>query len=168
MTLSISKTESTSNTNLRDMLTKLQKAVTTSLFESGTLADGSGDTKKIKLTSTIHYKINDVIYQKTTAEVAFTATTHDCVQNKFAVYAVTINAAGTLTITKGDEVASAALALAGFPAIPVDQVLIGFLLGNPTSGAFTANTSDASVLSTGTAGAYVDTPLSVNSLVEAL
>ena len=168
MTLSISKTESTSNTNLRDMLTKLQKAVTTSLFESGTLADGSGDTKKVKLTSTIHYKINDVIYQKTTAEVAFTATTHDCAKDAFAIYAITVNAAGTLTITKGTETTTAALALAGFPAIPVDQVLVGFIVGNPTSGAFTGNTSDASVLSTGTAGAYVDTPLSVNSLVEAL
>ena len=109
-----------------------------------------------------------MVYQKTSAEVAFTATTHDCVQNKFAIYAITINAAVTLKITKGTETTTAALALAGFPAIPVDEVLIGFIVGNPTSGAFTGNTSNASVLSTGTAGAYVDTPLSVNSLVEAL
>ena len=168
MTLSISKTESTSNANLRGMLTKLQKAILTSLFNSGGLADGSGVNTKVKLANTIYYKINDVIYQKTTAETAFTATTHDCEQDAFAVYAVTINAAGTITITKGTETTTAALALAGFPAIPVDQVLIGFIMGNPTSGAFTAGTSLASVLSTGTGAAYVNTPLAVNSLVEAL
>ena len=168
MTLSIAKTESTSNTNLRAALTLLQKAACNALFNSGTLADGTGDAKKLKLTSTVHYKINDVVYQKATAEVALTATTHDCAKDAFAIYAVTINAAGTITITKGSEVATAALALAAFPDIPADEVLLGFIVGNPTSGAFTAATSDLSVLSTGTAGAYVDTPLSVNSLVHAL
>lgn len=91
------------------------------------LAIGSGSKAKVLIANTVVFLIAGVFKSKTTAEIAFTATTHDIAPNassiQEAVYLLTLNAAGTATITKGTTATGAGNA--AVPAAPAGQAVIG-------------------------------------------
>lgn len=93
------------------------------------LAIGSGSKAKVKITNTVTYLIAALFKSKTTAEVAFTATTHDIPANAGSVqervYVLTLDAAGTPTITAG--VIATGSGQAAIPAPPANQAVIGYV-----------------------------------------
>lgn len=112
---------------------------------------------KVLITNTVKYLVGGFFCSKTTAEIAFTATTHDIAPSltvaQAAWYALTLDKDGTATITKG---ASARTTLATLPEIPTTGTLIGAVKVVVAVGAtgFDASTDnlDASHLTT----TYVD------------
>ena len=104
------------------------------------LTIGSGSKKKIKIANTVDYLINGVMYQKTTAEVDFTATTHDMPISSFSVYCLYINGAGTVTVVKGSTASTAAAVI--FPAPLEGQALLGYVRLATSAGAIFDATSD--------------------------
>ncbi len=99
-----------------------------SLTSAG-LAIGTASKAKIKIANTVTYLIAGEFKSKTTAEVAFTATTHDippdAVDIQEAVYLVTLQADGTPIITMGAIADGAGNAV--IPAPPAGEAVIGYL-----------------------------------------
>lgn len=97
-------------------------------MSSAGLAIGSTSKAKVKIANTVSYLINGVFKSKTTAEVAFTATTHDIEADadeaREACYLLSLDASGTATITMG-EVAGPGLSTV--PATPANQAAIGYV-----------------------------------------
>lgn len=91
------------------------------------LTIGSVAPEKVKIANTVTYLIDGVVKTKASAEVAFTAATHDIAadaQNvKEAVYLLSLAADGTPTITKGTTATGAGNA--AIPAVPANQAPIG-------------------------------------------
>lgn len=91
------------------------------------LAIGTTSAAAVKISNTVTYLIDGVFKSKTTAEVAFTATTHDIAADaaavQEAVYLVTLAADGTPTLTMG-TIASGA-GNAALPDAPTDEAVIG-------------------------------------------
>lgn len=100
----------------------------TRALASAGLAIGSSSKAKLKIANTVVYTIAGAFYSKTTAEVAFTATTMDIAANaasvQEAVYLLSLAADGTATITKGTTAAGAGNA--AIPATPASNVAIGY------------------------------------------
>lgn len=75
--------------------------------EAPGLAIGSSSKTKVLITNTFSFLAAGVPKQKTTAEIAFTATTHDVTADAGAArerwYLLSIVAAGTVTITAGTQ-----------------------------------------------------------------
>lgn len=161
MSKSITTGVTLSSADIRSALTKLQINAVDLVLSSAGLAIGSSSKKAIKIVNTIYYMIDGVLYTKASAEVAFTATTHDVANAKFAVFVLSIDSAGTVTITKSADADS--LAAVVFPTVPDDEVVIGFVIINPTgTGAFDATSTD---LDDGTVvpnAVYVNTPYPFN------
>jgi hypothetical protein len=116
-------------------------------FTTGGLAQGTGTATSVKVASTVTYLASGVFKSKTTAEVAFTTTTHDIPANaslvQERVYMITVNAAGTLAISAGSIASGAGNAL--LPERPADGICpIGYLRITVAAGAspFTANTTN--------------------------
>lgn len=97
-------------------------------MSSAGLTLGSSSKKTIKIANTVIYTIAGAFYSKATAETAFTATTHDIAADsetvQEAVYLVSLNASGTVTITKGTTATGAGNAVV--PDTPADNVAIGY------------------------------------------
>lgn len=93
------------------------------------LAIGTGSKAKVLITNTVVYQKAGRIYQKTTAEIAFTATTHDIAADagstRAAIYLLSLDTAGTATITKGTEAAT--VAACTVPATPAGNIPIGYV-----------------------------------------
>lgn len=91
------------------------------------LAIGSGSKKKVLIANTVQYRVAGVLASKTTAEVDFTATTHDIAPNantvQEAVYAISLAANGAPTVTKGTTATGAGNAVE--PDTPAANTLIG-------------------------------------------
>lgn len=91
------------------------------------LTIGSSDPAKVKIANTVTFLIGGVFKSKTTAEVAFTATTHDIAPHatlvKECVYLLSLKADGTAIITKGVIATGAGTAL--IPSTPASQAAIG-------------------------------------------
>ena len=93
------------------------------------LAIGTASAAKIKIVNTVAFLVDAVFKSKATAEVAFTAITHDITNDaavvKEAVYLVTLDSAGTPTLTKGVTATGAGNALVPNP--PSGGTVIGYL-----------------------------------------
>lgn len=94
------------------------------------LVIGSSSKAKVKIANTVSYLIDGVFKSKTTAEVAFTATTHDIPADadtvQEAVYVMTLKADGTPTLTMGDIATGAGNALyPDFADLPVGEAVVG-------------------------------------------
>lgn len=87
-------------------LNTLQDRLQNMVYTAPGLAIGSAAKAKILIANTINYSVDGLMYTKATAEVAFTATTHDLADGYEAYYYLTINAAGTVTVTMGTEALS--------------------------------------------------------------
>lgn len=96
-------------------------------FTSGGLAIGSSSKAKVKIVNTVTYLSSGIFKSKTTAEVAFTATTHDITNSttsvQEAVYLMTLAADGTPTLTMGAIATGAGNAK--FPERPATGTPIG-------------------------------------------
>lgn len=93
------------------------------------LTIGSSSKKTVKIANTVTYLAAGVFKSKTTAEKAFTATTHDITANALsvqeAVYVVSLQADGTVTLTKGTTTTGAGNA--PIPDGPANETVIGYL-----------------------------------------
>ena len=93
------------------------------------LVIGSTSKKEIKIASTTAYLNGGVFCSKTTAEVAFTVTTHDIAPSatlvQEAVYVLSLDAAGTATVTMGAIASGAGNAVV--PATPAGGTAIGYV-----------------------------------------
>lgn len=91
------------------------------------LAIGTGSAAKVKIANTVTYVHNGLAKSKTTAEVDFTATTHDIAADALTVqercYLVCLNAAGTPTLHAGDVATGSGNAV--FPETPAGLTPIG-------------------------------------------
>jgi len=118
------------NADGRQGLLKVYRAaMRNAILGSPGLAIGSGSKAKVLIANTVPFLIDGVFASKTTAEVAFTATTHDIPADadavQEAVYAYSILANGTVAVTMGAIASGAGNAIP--PAIPKGQALLGYL-----------------------------------------
>ena len=111
------------------------------------LVIGSTSKKEVKIANTFAFLKDGVWKSKSSAEVAFTATTHDIAASasnvREAVYLLTIAANGTVTITKGTE--SSGAGTAKIPELPSDSaVVMGYVRVAVAAGAtkFDATSDD--------------------------
>jgi hypothetical protein len=155
----------TSSEDIRNALEKLQINAVDSVLSSAALAIGSSSKAKVKIVNTFYYIIDGVLYSKTSAEVAFTATSHDVAADKFAVFVLSIDAAGTVTMTKSADADS--LAEIVLPAVPADEVVVGMVIINPTgTGNFDASTTELDDATVVPNAVYINTayPFNQNAL----
>jgi len=93
------------------------------------LCIGSASAAKVKIANTTKYLHNGVFKSKSSAEVAFTATTHDIPADadtiQEACYLVCLNAAGTPTLHMGEIASGSGNAL--LPEIPEGLTPIGYV-----------------------------------------
>lgn len=100
----------------------------------------------VKIANTVTFLIAGVFKSKTTADTAFTATTHDITalagSVQEAVYLVSLNASGTVTLTKGTTATGAGTALV--PATPTGNAVVGHVRVAVDAGAtdFDASSDD--------------------------
>lgn len=162
---SISTVHGLSRKNLRNVLTQVQTHLCDMALNSPGLVIGSSAAAKVKIANTVYSMIDGVLYKKTTAEVAFTATTHDVTNAKFRIFLLSLQSGGTVTITAGTE--GATLAAATLPTLPSGEVALGYVIINPTgTGNFDATSTslgDATVVPN---AVYINTtyPFNTNSM----
>ncbi len=108
---------------------------------SAGLAIGTSSKKAIKIASATKILVAGNIVTVSAAEKAFTATTHDVAHAKFAIFVLSANSAGTVTVTKSDDADT--LAEVVIPATPSGETAFGAVIINPTgTGAFDATSTD--------------------------
>lgn len=161
MAKSITTGVTLSSQDIRDSLTKLQINAVDLVLSSAALAIGTSSKAKVKIVNTFYYMIDGILYSKTSAEIAFTATTHDVANGKYAVFVLSIDSAGTVTMTKSADAAS--LDAVVFPTIPDDEVVIGFVIIHPSgTGAFDASTTELDDATVVPNAVYINTPYPFN------
>lgn len=105
----------------------LLKVVKCHGLASAGIVIGTSSAAQVKWGNSIVACVNGKIVTVTTNEVAFTATTHDIPANasvvREAVYAVEVDAAGTVTLNMG-EIASGS-GNAAWPAASTDKAVVG-------------------------------------------
>lgn len=129
-------TEALSQQELMDLFDKLNTQVRNMALSPAGLAIGSSSKTKVKIVNTTVFLSDGVFKSKSTAEVAFTATTHDIPANASTVqeacYLLTLAADGTPTLTMGAIVSgSGAAKLPGRPTTgtPIGYVRIAIAAG---------------------------------------
>lgn len=107
---------------------QLRTATLTRGFTAAGLTIGT-DKTKVKAANTSVVSVAGIPVTVTTAEYAFTATTHDIAPDagavREAVYLLSIAANGAVTVTKGTEAAGSGAA--AVPATPANQAAIGYV-----------------------------------------
>lgn len=119
--------------------------------EDADLAEGT-NAATIKTTDACSYVIDGVIYEKAaTDNIAITATTEQAVST-YRLYLVSIDAAGTVTVTAGTAVATDTATL---PALPASSAPLGyFKIATDGSTTYTGGTTDNGAA--GITDTYVD------------
>lgn len=138
MSLTLRTSPILSDQGLRTVIGTIQSVLVDQIFNSGALAIGSSSKPKVKIVSTVYALIGAVVVKKTTAEVVISGTVTNA---KFNVYVLSMDAAGTVTATMGTE--GATLGAVVLPATPTGNVVLGFVIVNPTgTGSFVGGTTD--------------------------
>lgn len=138
MALTIATGVDTSAADLRGILTKFQRALTSMAFNSGALAIGT-TTTKVKIAAAIKLLLDGVFVSKAITDDAFTLS-GTVLTTKFNVFVLTLNASGTCTARMGTEGATRAAVV--WPTIPTDEVAVGAVEINPTgTGSFVGGTT---------------------------
>lgn len=110
-------------------------------FGNAVLAEGTNATT-IKTTAAVDYMINGLMYSKAaTDNIAFTATASQA-DLTTCLYLVTINAAGTVTVTKGEEVTTATAQFVPWPTVPSDSAVLGAIKVATSGAVFVGGTTD--------------------------
>lgn len=134
------------NLSLREVILTIQSAFLHVLLTTGGLAIKAGGSAIVKTVNTISYMINGVAYTKAAADMA--ALSGSVTHGMFNVFCFYVDAAGTLTVSKGTEASTKAGIV--FPAHVAGKVMLGFVIINPTgTGAFVGGTTpldDATVV----------------------
>lgn len=139
-------------------LAKLQKGVCDALFTSGGLVIGSSSKPKVKVANTLIGILDGVLFSKASAEVVLAGTVTNA---KFNVFVLTVKNSGTLTARMGTE--GAALINVVFPTIPADELVIGFVIVNPTgTGNFVGGTTDLDDATVAPNAVYVNSAFAFN------
>lgn len=124
----LSKTQGLSQERLMTMLDELHTNLKYRCLTDPGVVIGSSAPEKVKITNTTTYLHNGIFKSKSTAEVAFTATTHDIPADadtvQEAIYLLCLNAAGTATLHMGEIVSGSGNAL--LPEIPSAVTPIGY------------------------------------------
>ncbi len=135
------------------LLDKLQRPVSAVVLNSAALAIGTAKAK-VLIANTIYAYVEGVLRSKATAEIVLSGTV---TADKFNVYVLSINGAGTVAAQMGTEAST--LAGVVFPTVADGSAVIGFVIVNPTgTGNFVGGTTeldDATVVPT---AVYVNTP----------
>lgn len=125
----LSSLEGLAHQGLMDRLDAITDSVRYMALSTPGLAIGAVSKKKILIANTVSYLHNGVFKSKTTAEVAFTATTHDIPANadsvQEAVYMVCLAADGTPSVHMGTIATGANNAL--LPEVPAGKTPIGYV-----------------------------------------
>jgi len=107
----------------------LHEVVLNHALSAAGLVIGSSDPAKVKIANTVTYCVNGIFKSKTTAEVAFTATTHDIAAHatlvREACYTLSLKADLSAVLTKGLTAFGAGNAVQ--PAAPAGQAVIGMV-----------------------------------------
>lgn len=163
MSRSIATGPAKSDKGLRDAFEKVQIALGDMLLNTGGLAIGSAKAK-VKIANTIYTLHNEVLAKKTTAEVALVGTVTNA---KFNVYVLSVDSAGTVTVSMGTEGAS--LATVVFPAVPSGNAVLGFVIVNPTgTGNFVGGTTELDDATVAPNAVYMNTVGSFNLNAQSL
>ena len=100
-------------------------------LDSAGLVIGGTSVEKVAVGATFEYTIDGTFCSKAPAEVAFTATTHDVTSpagaTKEAYYVLSINAAGTITITKGATALETYGDFPNFADLPENIAVLGYV-----------------------------------------
>jgi hypothetical protein len=128
--------EATPQQKMRDLLLRMLNAC----FGKAGLAEGT-NAATIKTVAAVDYCIDGLIYTKAiTDNIAITAAAVQAIST-FCKYLVSVDAAGTVTVTKGTEAATSALALV--PALPASSAPIGYFeIATDGVTTYTAGTTD--------------------------
>lgn len=160
MSKSIRLTNLLADQNLRDVLSNLQTTACDMVFNTAGLTIGSSSKAKPKIANTIYALINSVLVKKTTAEITLT-TANNVANAKFNVIVLSMNASGTVTPTNGT--AGDTIGAVVFPAVPANEVVIGFVIINPTgTGGFVGGTTELDDATVVPNAVYVNTPYPFN------
>lgn len=128
-----------SDAAMRSALDEIQRNFVDYTLTSAGLAIGTAKAK-ILIANTVYASIGGALVKKTTAEITLT-TANNVANAKFNVIVLTMNASGTVTATNGT--AGDTLGAVVFPAVPADQVVLGFVIINPTgTGGFVGGTTE--------------------------
>ena len=110
-----------------DMVNGLHEVMLNHTLTAPGLVIGSSDPAKVKIANTVSYVINGIFKSKTTAEVAFTATSYDIAPHaslvKEAMFTLSLKADLSAVLTKGAIAVGAGNAIQ--PAAPAGQCVIG-------------------------------------------
>ena len=140
--------EALSQQNLMNTLDEIDTNLKYMCVSKAGMAIGSTSAEKVKFANTITYVHNGIVLQKTTAEVAFTATTHDITADADAVqeamYMLCLDADGNATLHMGDVADGAGNAV--LPERPSGKTPVGAVRVAVAAGStdFNASTDDLS------------------------
>lgn len=166
MAKSISSSYTLSDAALRTALTKIQTNLADFCLSSAGLTVGSVSAAKVKIANTVYALIDSVLVKKTTAEITLT-TANNVANGKFNVIVLTMDAEGTVTPTNGT--AGDTLGAVVFPAVPDDEVVIGFVIINPTgTGNFVGGTTELTDATVVPNAVYVNSISPFNVNIESL
>jgi hypothetical protein len=145
--------EATPHQKLQDLLRRILNRC----FGAAGLAEGT-NANTIQIAAAVDYCIDGVVYLKAiTDNIAMTALPVQAIST-FCKYLVSIDAAGTVTLTQGNIAATAALALV--PSLPADSAPLGYVqVATDAATTFTSGTTDL-----GAAG-ITDTYVNLSSVV---
>lgn len=126
--------------------TDIQRILDYMCLSPAGLAIGTVSKKEVLIANTVTYLVAGVPKTKTTAEVAFTATTHDIPANASSVqercFTYSLDASGTCTVTAGGIATGSGKG--AVPDPPAGESMIGYLRLAVAAGAtpFNATTDD--------------------------
>ena len=149
---------------MRNALDEIQRNFVDYCLTSAGLAIGSGSKKKVLIANTVYASIGGALIKKTTAEITLTSA-NNVANAKFNVIVLSMDAAGTVTPTNGTEAATIGAVV--FPAVPADEVVLGFVIVNPTgTGGFVGGTTDLDDATVAPNAVYINTiaPFNMNIL----
>jgi hypothetical protein len=147
-----------SSQRVMDALDAMHTSASYRCLSAAGLAIGSASAAKVKIVNTVTYLHAGIFKSKTTAEVAFTATTHDIPAHatlvQEAVYMVSLAADGTPTLTMG-TIASGSGA-AKLPDVPAGLAPIGYVRVAVAAGATPFDASSDLLSAVHITDTYVD------------
>lgn len=117
-----------------------KEEMTNLCLSSAGLAIGVGSKKEVLIANTVTYLIDGVFKSKTTAEKAFTATTHDIADGSERVYVYSLDGSGNVTVTAGT--AAVGQGNATIPDGPAGECVIGHLRLFANGAIFDATSDD--------------------------
>lgn len=142
-------------TELEPLLDKIQRRLCNICFNTPGLAIKAGGSAIVKTANIIKVMVDSVLVNKAAADCA--ALVGTVTNAKFNVFVFTVNAAGTLVTYAGTQAAT--LAGVVWPTITDGEVVIGFIIVNPTgTGDFTGGTTALDDVTVAPNVVYVNTP----------